>query len=101
MYSTAKRRCDCCGAHIPSDPSSLPISRFSRLSLILSTATRRTEYDKIGRAQYLRLIEAFPHLGAACGFSEEDILSVEATQPLFQRSEEFDEEEEEDDEEED
>ena len=84
-------------AYIPSDPDSFPISRFPHnLSLILSTASRRTEYDKIGRAQYRCLIAAFPHLGAACGFSEEDILSVEAHQPLFQRSEDFDEEAEDD-----
>jgi len=65
--------------------------------LIALTASRRTEYDKMGRDKYRRLVAAFPHLGAPCGFSEQDILSVEADQPLFTRSsnEEFDEEEEE------
>jgi len=46
----------------------------------------RAEYDKIGRSGYLRLSEAFPTVGPASGFSEEQILSVEANQALFNRS---------------
>ena len=62
---------------------------------------RSAEYDKIGRVGYRRLVEAFPTLGQASGFSEQEILSVEADTPLFTRgnNEDFEEDEEEEEEE--
>lgn len=49
----------------------------------------KASYDKMGQARYRGLIDAFPRLGDASGFTEEDILKVDVDAPLFVRNGDF------------
>jgi len=48
-------------------------------------------YDKMGQQRYRGLIAAFPKLGAASGFTEQDIRQVDADAPLFTRNGDYEE----------
>lgn len=45
----------------------------------------RRAYDKMGQEQYRNLIAAYPAIGPASGFSEEQIRAVALSKPLFGR----------------
>ena len=46
----------------------------------------RHVYDRIGAGQYSKLIVAYPIVGPACGFTEQQILEVDLGKPLFRRA---------------
>lgn len=54
----------------------------------LALRNLRCVYDRIGQAQYRRLIAAYPTVGQASGFTEEQILATDLSKPLFERAEE-------------
>lgn len=62
----------------------LAMQKLHELSALRSI---RCIYDRVGASQYRALVAAFPVLGDASGFTEEQILAVDLTQPLFIRSE--------------
>jgi len=70
------------------------------LHRILILRNLKREYDQMGPAAYARMTAAFPKTGPACGYTEDEIKSVDLEAPLFQRNGDFEEEEEEESEEE-
>lgn len=53
----------------------------------LALHNMRRVYNRIGPAQYKALIAAYPTVGPASGFTEEQIREVDLSKPLFERAE--------------
>jgi len=106
-----ERRCPMYLSEINQIDESFPADdeeAMAHLHRLTALRNMRCVYDRVGKAEYRKLIAAFPTLGPASGFTEEQILAVDLSRPLFQRvppgelnldSEEDDEDDEEDDEE--
>jgi hypothetical protein len=59
---------------------------MAKLNNIRALRNLRKLFDRIGQAEYRKLVEAYPTLGAASGFTEEEILKVDLSKPIFRRA---------------